>query len=145
MLCLVILVLFYFYIEGIKPKELRGMLMNMRHSPLIRNIMCIVRTFRYHSTDTSLDSAPILFYSRIKGIYRVFSNFHSCHFDFDGKSWPSSEHAFQAMKFSYDGASEENLVQVRATNYAIWGCIFFLYLVDKREDALKYSMRPPFW
>jgi len=58
-------------------------------------------------------SEAVNFYSSIQGDYRVFSNFHLCRFDFNGKTWPSSEHAFQAMKFSHDDATPDDLAQVR--------------------------------
>lgn len=48
----------------------------------------------------------------------MFSNFHLCRFDYEGKTWPSSEHAFQAMKFSTDDATEDDKKQAVKIQYA---------------------------
>lgn len=51
--------------------------------------------------------------------YGSFSNFFSSPVDFEGRLYPTSEHAYQAAKFIYPGASNESLVYaelIRAQN-----------------------------
>jgi hypothetical protein len=60
------------------------------------------------STNVS-DDGPVLFYER--GAYFEFSNYYklSKPFTYKGKLYATSEHAYQAAKFDYDGASAESL------------------------------------
>jgi N-glycosidase YbiA len=52
-------------------------------------------------------SSVIRFY-RVKDDYGCFSNFAPYPIDLDGRRWPTSEHYFQAQKFT-DGAQRERL------------------------------------
>jgi ribA/ribD-fused uncharacterized protein len=52
--------------------------------------------------------APIEFTSKLPA-YREFSNFYGAPFTLDGKTWPSVEHYFQAMKFASDPAYQEQI------------------------------------
>lgn len=44
-----------------------------------------------------MSEAPLLFYGSPRA-YAEFSNWHTSFFELDGKTWPSSEHYFIAMK-----------------------------------------------
>lgn len=52
------------------------------------------------------ESAPLQFYSK-KTENRELSNFYASPFQLDGKTWPSVEHYFQAMKFPTDEDYQE--------------------------------------
>jgi len=54
----------------------------------------------------------IEFYSK-KPEFREFSNFYAAPFSLDGKTWPSAEHYFQAMKFPTDAPYQEEIRQAR--------------------------------
>jgi ribA/ribD-fused uncharacterized protein len=52
--------------------------------------------------------SPINFYSATAS-FGVFSNFYPCKIVYRDKEYPTSEHAFQAAKFDYPGASQASL------------------------------------
>src|SRR5205809_7550069 len=56
---------------------------------------------------------PIYFYSTREEPYGCFSNFSRHGFELDGKYWPTSEHYFQAQKFS--GTPHEEEVRLAPT------------------------------
>jgi ribA/ribD-fused uncharacterized protein len=55
---------------------------------------------------------PIYFY-RVNELYGEFSNFSKHPFEVDGKKWPTSEHYFQAHKFT--GTIHEETVRLAAS------------------------------
>ena len=54
------------------------------------------------------NKTPIEFYSKIPA-YREFSNFFPSAFDLDGKRWPTTEHYFQAQKFTATPEYQEEI------------------------------------
>lgn len=54
------------------------------------------------------NTTPIEFYSKIPA-YREFSNFFPSAFDLDGKRWPTTEHYFQAQKFTATPEYQEEI------------------------------------
>jgi len=54
------------------------------------------------------NTTPIEFYSKIPA-YREFSNFFPSAFDLDGKRWPTTEHYFQAQKFTSTPEYQEEI------------------------------------
>jgi ribA/ribD-fused uncharacterized protein len=54
------------------------------------------------------NTTPIEFYSKIP-TYREFSNFFPSAFDLDGKRWPTTEHYFQAQKFTATPEYQEEI------------------------------------
>lgn len=58
--------------------------------------------------------ALILFYTT-KGPHGCFTNFSRHSFDYNGKTWPTSEHAFQAMKFWPEYPEFVNLIWTAKT------------------------------
>jgi ribA/ribD-fused uncharacterized protein len=59
------------------------------------------------------ESKVIHFYSA-DGANGIFSNFYKAPVKYNGKVYPTSEHAYQAAKFDYPGASEVNKRYVEA-------------------------------
>ncbi len=63
---------------------------------------------------------PIYFY-RVNDPYGEFSNFAPFRIEIDGKSWPASEHFFQAQKFAEQSYREEIRSTVSPMNAARMG------------------------
>ena len=72
------------------------------------------------STPESEETLTIYFYSTREEPYDVFSNFSAHGFTLDGKWWPTSEHYFQAQKFS-DTPHEEEIRRARTPREAANG------------------------
>ena len=58
------------------------------------------------------NSNPILFYGT-KDVYGCFSNFSPHWIKLDGKSWPTTEHYFQAQKFA--GTPHEDAIRLASS------------------------------
>ena len=81
------------------------------------------------------------------GDYRFLSNFQQCEVCFDGKTWPSTEHAYMAAKcfyrgsgpdrIYYDEADYEDLVKMSCREVKLWG-----RTVEIRPDweDIKYAV-----
>lgn len=52
---------------------------------------------------------PVSFYSNLDNAYKPFSNFHLAPLSIDGKTYPSVEHYFQAMKFPTSPEYQETI------------------------------------
>ncbi|KAL2912921.1 hypothetical protein HK105_207592 [Polyrhizophydium stewartii] len=60
-----------------------------------------------------MSSNVVKFYSHTRGPLRCLSNFSEHSFVLRGKTWPTTEHYFQALKF--EGSPEEETVRLAAT------------------------------
>jgi len=56
-----------------------------------------------------MEQREIKFYSHTKGVYRCFSNFYQASITINGKTWPTTEHYFQALKFIYNPEYQEKI------------------------------------
>eukprot|EP00345_Euplotes_harpa_P011028 CAMPEP_0168341482 /NCGR_PEP_ID=MMETSP0213-20121227/14720_1 /TAXON_ID=151035 /ORGANISM="Euplotes harpa, Strain FSP1.4" /LENGTH=95 /DNA_ID=CAMNT_0008347987 /DNA_START=31 /DNA_END=315 /DNA_ORIENTATION=- len=65
--------------------------------------------------ESSADTKPIYFFG-VKKAYAGFSNFYKAEFTVAGKTYPTSEHYFQAMKFY---PNEELTEKVRTAKNAL--------------------------
>lgn len=89
-----------------------------------------------------MDKGRILFYG-YKSSYGEFSNMYPCKIEIDGKTWPSSEHYFQAMKFMYASADEkyaEYIEEIRmaSTPYAAKRLgSSRSFKIDEKWDSIK--------
>lgn len=87
--------------------------------------------------------APIRFYSDSKDKFSVFSNLYEppTAIYIDGKSWPTVEHYFQAMKFPTDPAYQESIRQAvspkRATDRYASG-----KMAKKMGASREHTIRP---
>ena len=62
--------------------------------------MIAANLYTTYYTEKYIDQINAIKFYGTNGKYKIFSNFYPAKFVLKGKTWPSSEHYFQAMKFS---------------------------------------------
>jgi ribA/ribD-fused uncharacterized protein len=83
------------------------------------------------------DHRDIQFYSA-NTAYGEFSNFYPHELTYRGKTYPTAEHAFQAAKFDYDGASPQSLEYAEIIRTTPSPAKIFVLARQKKTGGLKW-------